>query len=210
MAFQTFQSFHSISLNQKASFVPNIAVNNQSTTNLVLPIFYAILGSLFISLCAQIRIPLPFTPIPITLQTLAVMLIGGSLGPKTGVLSVCFYLAQILLGLPVQPSSLNDPLVLIGPKAGYYFGFIPQAAIIGLTLRKFSSFQPFRIFSAALLSCALQLCMGTLWLGVFLGFNNMWLMGFFPFIIGESIKSLVIMAYFTKRTQTLSKAYFRI
>jgi len=69
-----------------------------------------ILCSGIIALCAQIRIPLPFTPVPITMQTFAVMMIGGMLGSKNGALCVLMYLAEASFGLPVLRGGVSDPL----------------------------------------------------------------------------------------------------
>ena len=88
-------------------------------------------ASLLLALCSQIKIILPFTIIPITLQTLAVLIIGAKLGSRKGSAAILLYFAQIMAGFPVLAGGISDPLVFFGPKAGYYFGFCFQAFIMG-------------------------------------------------------------------------------
>lgn len=104
---------------------------SQAKDSRVLLLTRIILGSCLIALCAQIRIPLPFTPVPITLQTLAVMLVGGALGSRNGALSVLLYLAESMLGLPVLSGFRIDPLALFSPVGGYLVGFVFQAYLTG-------------------------------------------------------------------------------
>jgi biotin transport system substrate-specific component len=95
-----------------------------------------LLGSLLVALCAQISIPL--YPVPITGQTLAVLLAGALLGWRLGALAMLAYLAEGLAGLPVfagglsawSPSPAGVPVIL-GPTLGYLVGFVPAAALVG-------------------------------------------------------------------------------
>ena len=85
-----------------------------------------IVGSLFIGLLAQVHIPLPFTPVPLSLQTLAVLLLASSLGSKKATLAVLVYLAEIGFGLPISAGAISQPLALIGTNAGYLFWLYPS------------------------------------------------------------------------------------
>lgn len=95
---------------------------------------YVFCGLLAAILClsAFITIPLPFTPIPITLQIMAICVSGGVLGRKKGVLAVAVYLLIGFIGLPVFSGMKGGPGVLFGPTGGYIIGFLPGVFLIGL------------------------------------------------------------------------------
>jgi len=86
------------------------------------------LGALVVALAAQVRIPLPFTPVPATLQDLAVLVVGGALGAAAGGAALVTYLVLGLLGAPVFSGGGAGPGWLLGPTGGYLLAF-PVAAI---------------------------------------------------------------------------------
>lgn len=149
-------------------------------------------ASLFIALCSQIKINLPFTPIGLTLQSFAILLVGVHLGSKKGAAAVLLYLAQIMMGLPVIAGGEVNPLVFIGPKGGYYIGFIFQAYCMGWFAERMEGYQPKKLFLAGLLACALQLCLGAIQLATFVGWSAVLLMGIYPFIFGEILKVIAV------------------
>ncbi|WP_068471256.1 biotin transporter BioY [Candidatus Protochlamydia phocaeensis] len=159
-------------------------------------------ASLFIALCSQIKIHLPFTPVPLTLQTLAVLLIGATLGSRKGAGAVLLYFAQILMGMPVLSGAAVDPLVFIGPKGGYVLGFLLQAYCMGWFAERMKQFNTQAFFVAGLVACALEMSLGVLMLAPFVGWNNVLLMGVYPFIPGEILKILAMCALL-KRTARL-------
>lgn len=149
-------------------------------------------GSLFIALCAQIQIPLPFTPVPITLQTLAAAFVGAILGKNRGSLAVLAYLAETSLGMPFLAGGACNPLALIGPTGGYLIGMVVQAYLVGWFYeikmgRHFSRDFLYNAFSGIIV-----LVCGCLWLSAFIGPQNVLFMGFYPFLIGDVLKSVVI------------------
>ena len=89
------------------------------------------LGSLLIAILAQISIHIPFSPVPITGQTIGVLLIGGILGSRKGLLSVAAYIGEGALGLPVFAEMSTGLPVLLGPTGGYIISFIPAVLFIG-------------------------------------------------------------------------------
>ncbi|MEI7646265.1 MAG: biotin transporter BioY [Chloroflexales bacterium] len=98
-----------------------------------------IVGTLMMTLLARISIPLPFTPVPVTGQTLGVVLIGALYGPRLGALTLLAYLAEGLLGMPVfslgtsawSASRIPGLPVIFGPTAGYLFAFPLAAWVVG-------------------------------------------------------------------------------
>lgn len=168
-----------------------ISLTYQRMQNKSLVLGQIVAGSLLIALCAQIRIPLPFTPVPITLQTLAVMLVGGALGSRNGALSVLLYLAQSMMGLPVLSGGHIDPAALIGPAGGYLASFIFQAYLVGWFMERKQEIGPSLVMLGIALSCVVNLSLGALWLGNFAGFGNAFKLGVLPFIPGEICKSIL-------------------
>src|ERR1700749_1032548 len=81
-------------------------------------------ASAFVAVCAHISLPLPFTPVPLTLQNFAVILVGMLLGPVAGFSAMALYLAEGAMGLPVfTPHSIGGIAHLLGPNAGYLFSY---------------------------------------------------------------------------------------
>ncbi|WP_026371058.1 biotin transporter BioY [Kallotenue papyrolyticum] len=166
----------------------------------------ALAMSAFTALCARIAIPLPWTPVPITGQTLAVLLTGALLGPRLGALAMVFYLLEGLLGLPVfamgrnawSPSSLPGLPVIIGPTAGYLFSYPLAAALIGTLATRGWDRRPHTMLAAMLLSSVVILSCGYVWYvmiftlvsGVFDPWSAL-LKTVIPFIPGDITKALI-------------------
>ncbi len=150
-----------------------------------------ILGSLFVAALAQVEIPLPFTPVPITGQTFGVLLVGAALGSKRGAASLTLYLAEGALGLPFFAGGAHGLSVLTGATAGYLLGFIGAAYVIGRLAEKGlersvrTSFIPFLVGTVLIYAC------GVTWLAVMLGsWSKAVTFGLIPFLIGDIIKLL--------------------
>lgn len=163
-------------------------------------------GSLLMALTAQISIPLPFTPVPITGQTFGVLLIGALLGPRLGALTMLVYLAQGLLGLPVfaggrsawTPSSIPGIPVIIGPTAGYLFSYPIAAAVVGALAHHGWDRKVQTAIPAMLLGNVIILVLGFLWLAgvtaMLRGAVNVVTllnMAVIPFLPGDAIKILL-------------------
>jgi len=167
----------------------------QTRSSFLLSALQILGASLFIALCAQIRIPLFFTPVPITGQTFAIMLIGATMGSRKGLLSVIAYLAEGAIGLPVFTGAHFGLGSLLGVTGGYFVGFMLQAFLVGWCIERQRVFNSLNTFSILLASCALQLGLGALWLSQFVGFEYALAMGAAPFIVGETLKALSITAF---------------
>ena len=155
--------------------------------------FFQVLGaSLLMALCSQIKIVLPFTPVPLTCQTFAVLLIGATLGSRKGACALLLYFAEILVGLPVLAGGAANPLIFLGPKGGYVLGWCLQAFLMGWFVERMAWPRPITLLIGGLLSCAVEMGLGVWVLAQFVGWNHVWTMGFFPFIPGEILKVLAI------------------
>jgi biotin transport system substrate-specific component len=93
------------------------------------------LGALLVSLAAQVAVPVPFSPVPMTLQPLAVLAVGGLLGAVGGLSALVLYLLLGILGLPVFAGGGAGAWHLLGPTGGYLLAFPVAAAVTGLLAR---------------------------------------------------------------------------
>lgn len=118
-----------------------------------------------IAVFAQITIPLPFSPVPITGQTLAIGLAATILGKRYGTLSVAIYLLLGAVGAPVFAGMSGGFGALVGPTGGYLIGFLPTAYFIGLYLEK-TSFTVKQAIVANLIGMIITLAFGTAWLKI--------------------------------------------
>jgi biotin transport system substrate-specific component len=148
-----------------------------------------LLGALLVAGLAQIEIPLPFTPVPITGQTFGVLLVGAALGSKRGAASLISYLALGTIGLPFFAGGAHGLNILIGATGGYLIGFVVAAYVIGwlaehgLERSVRTSLLPFLIGTVIIYGC------GVAWLAIVLGsLSKAIAAGLLPFLIGDSIK----------------------
>lgn len=156
-------------------------------------IVLAIAGTLFVAACAHISIPLFFTPVPITLQTFAVLLIGMALGPVAGFSTMVLYLAEGAVGLPVfSPQGPVGMAHLLGPNAGFLFAYPLAAAAAGWIVRSMP--RVVSKFSSAILagigSSVITFALGAGWLAYLLHLRPtaVWSLAIAPFVAGEAIK----------------------
>ena len=148
-----------------------------------------VFGSLLLAVSAQFKIPL--YPVPVTGQTLVVLLIGMTYGPRLGGITVAAYLFEGALGLPVFAGGAAGVAVLMGPTAGYLFGFLLAAIAMGyLAERGMGRTVVSTIAAMVIGNCVVYLC-GALWLADFIGFSQAIVMGVLPFLYGDALKLIV-------------------
>src|SRR5271154_6092999 len=92
-------------------------------------------ASLFVALCARVALPLPFTPVPLTLQNFGVLLVGLSLGSRSGFAALVLYLAEGLMGMPVfSPTGPGGIAQLLGPTGGFLLAYPLVAWLAGFVM----------------------------------------------------------------------------
>jgi biotin transport system substrate-specific component len=145
-------------------------------------------ASIFIALSAQIAFNVPFSPVPITGQTFAVLLTGALLGSRRGSLAIVAYLLEGVSGLPVFAQAQFGIVHLFGPTSGYLVGFIPAAFLSGLLVEFgwgktiFGALGIMTISTIVIFICGLSL------LKLFIGNNSVLDLGLYPFLTGAVIK----------------------
>ncbi|MCA9981413.1 MAG: biotin transporter BioY [Anaerolineales bacterium] len=143
-------------------------------------------GSLFIALLAQLS--LNIGPVPITGQTLGVLLIGALFGSKRGALTVLAYLAQGAMGLPVFAGGTAGPAVLVGPTAGYLVGFVFAAFVVGLLAERGWDRHALTTALAMLIGNLVIYTVGVAWLSTLIGLEAAIANGVVPFLLGDLLK----------------------
>lgn len=151
----------------------------------LLPVF----GALAITLATQVRVDLPFTPVPITGQTFAVILWGLLFGARQGALAAAAYLTAGALGAPVF-AGFASLTAFWGPTSGYLLGFVPAAALAGWLREQGWTRSVVATTLAGLIASAPIFVLGTPVLAVFVGWENVMMMGVAPFLIGDVVKSV--------------------
>jgi biotin transport system substrate-specific component len=148
-----------------------------------------VLGTLFTAVLAQVQIPLPFTPVPLTGQTFAVLIIGAALGSKRGIASMVLYLALGAMGLPFFAGGAYGLKVVMGATGGYLVGFIISAYVIGLLAERGLERSIRTSIIPCLVGTVIIYVCGVTWLGIVLGsFSKATTLGLVPFLIGDVIK----------------------
>lgn len=171
-------------------------LQSQSSLFSLLQIIFA---SCFIGISAQIKIPLYFTPVPLTVTTMSVLLVGYFLGSRRGALAAIAYLCQGWMGLPVWAGGAAGFHYFMGPTGGYLLGYAIQAYLVGWLLERSICRNRMQIFGVFLLSICLQLGIGSLWLAQFVGIKKCFLLGFMPFILLDSVKALFLTLQFKNK-----------
>jgi len=148
--------------------------------------------AVLMALCAQVAVPM--VPVPMTLQTFAVLLAGAALGGGWGAAAVLLYLAMAALGLPVLSDGGAGVERFAGPTAGYLLAFPIAALAVGEIVRRPAFRGPFAGVAVMLGAHLLILAVGTLWLAGSVGAPEAVAVGFSPFLIGAGVKSVAVVA----------------
>jgi biotin transport system substrate-specific component len=148
-------------------------------------------GSLLVALFAQIQIILPFTPVPITGQTFAVLLVGAALGGRRAAASLLLYLLEGAMGLPVFAGGSAGLLRLAGPTGGYLVGFLPAAYLVGLLAERGLDRRWYSALPVFLLGQLVLYTIGVIWLSTFVGLGQALIAGLWPFIVLDAAKAVL-------------------
>jgi biotin transport system substrate-specific component len=165
-------------------------------------VILVVAASAFVAICAHVSVPLPFTPVPLTLQNFAVILVGMLLGPVAGFSAMVLYLAEGAMGLPVfTPHSVGGIAHLLGPNAGYLFSYPLAAATAGWVVRAMQhATSRFRSgLVAATIASAPIFIFGAGWLAhlLHLSASATWTMAVAPFLPGEVVKVMAAAGIFS-------------
>ena len=146
--------------------------------------------SMIVAMAAQISVPM--FPVPMTLQTLAILFVGLSLGAWRGAAALALYLAEGAMGLPVFANGMNGA-ALFGPTAGFLYGFVAMAGIAGFMAERVSGQTLVGLLIAGFVANVALYVPGVLYLNAATGldFNGAVAAGMTPFIIGDLVKLVI-------------------
>ena len=155
-------------------------------------VFIALIGTVLLAISSKVKIP--FYPVPMTMQTLAVLFLGIALGWKLGVATITLYLFEGIIGLPVFSGSPEKGIGIIyftGPTMGYLIGFLFTVYFAGsFNFNK----NLFVKFFQLLFSLSFIYIFGILWLGTLIGWEKpLFQLGVQPFLLAELFKILIIL-----------------
>lgn len=152
----------------------------------------AIGGTLALAISAKAQVP--FYPVPMTLQTLVVLLIGATFGARLASATVVLYLAEGLSGLPVFAGLTAGPAYMIGPTGGYLAGFLAAAALLGWLAERGWDRSLGLLLAAMALGHFVIFAFGFAWLASLFGPDKAWALGVVPFFAATIVKTLLAWA----------------
>jgi biotin transport system substrate-specific component len=161
--------------------------------SLVVKAAFVLAGTLALALASQISVPM--VPVPITMQTFAVTMIGALYGWRLGAITILAWLGEAMVGFPVLAGGAGGIAPFMGPTVGYLVSFPIIGALVGwLAERGWSGDRVVRSFLAHLSANILCLAIGGAWLAALIGAEKGWLLGVAPFILGAVLKSALAAA----------------
>ena len=141
---------------------------------------------------ARISVLLPFSPVPLTLQVLVVVLSGLVLGARDGLLAQVLYLQAILIGAPLTAMGLAGPAALASPTAGYLWAFPLAAGLAGWLSHRVATHQALWRMVSGFGALALIYALGMAWLSAYVGgLGNAWSLGVVPFVGADALKVII-------------------
>jgi biotin transport system substrate-specific component len=195
--------------NVRSETVPQLVAEQIVVRSWPVNVLLVVAASFIIALSAQIAIPLPFTAVPMTLQPLAVLLVGAALGSRAGFAAVVAYLVEGASGLPVFAEGHGGMLWLFAPSAGFLYAFPFAAAIAGFASERGWMKSTPRAIAAMIAAIVTMHLGGFLWLafGTGVGASQAFALGNAPFILGDAVKAVLAAVSFSalqKRVTELS------
>lgn len=145
-------------------------------------------GTLLLAVSAQVKVP--FYPVPMTMQTLVVLVIGATFGLRLGLATIGLYLIEGLMGLPVFTSGAG-PAYMMGPTGGYLAGFVAAVALMGLGASRGYDRSVLGSIGLMTLGHVVILGFGFAWLTVLFGADKAWAVGIAPFYAATVFKTLL-------------------
>jgi biotin transport system substrate-specific component len=182
------------------SIAVSIAPKDRATSRAAFDVVVVMVGSLVVAGLAQVKIHLGFTPVPITGQTLGVLLVGASLGPQLGVASLLLYVGEGAVGLPFFAGGTHFAHGLVfpvctsnGASAGYLWGFVAAAGMVGWLSRLGWDRRLGTAIAAMFIGEIVLYAGGIPWLDAacHLPAQKGFSLGLYPFVVGDTIKLLI-------------------
>lgn len=194
-----------IRMSEKALTIPAVVIDRLLRGRVAANMLLVIGASMLIAIAAQIAIPLPFTPVPLTLQPLAVILVGVALGSTRGAAAAALYLLEGFSGLPVFAQGHGGAIWLVGATAGYLFSYPFAAFVAGFVSERGWGSTVVRAISGMLLALGVIYLGGWSWLAVLTDPRSAFVAGVAPFILADVIKVAIGAALLPKAQKLVAR-----
>ncbi|MGI8524549.1 MAG: biotin transporter BioY [Nocardioides sp.] len=174
----------------RTALVPALVRPDARVAGLLVDAALVVVGVVLVALSAQVSIPLGFTPVPVTGQTFAALLVGGAYGAGRGLTTMAAYLLVGGLGAPVFAEHASGWGILSAPTAGYLAGMLLAAGVVGWAAEHGWDRRLTTSLVAMVVGSVVIYALGLLWLGHALGtsFHDTWVLGAQPFLLGDTLK----------------------
>lgn len=188
-------------MSEKSTTIPAIVMERLVRGRVAADMLLVIGASALIAIAAQIAIPLPFTPVPMTLQPLAVILVGAVLGSTRGAAAAALYLLEGFGGLPVFTQGHGGPVWLFGATAGYLLSFPLASWLAGFVSERGWGSTAVRAVTGMLLALAVIYLGGWSWLTVLTDARSAFVAGVAPFVLADIVKVALAAALLPQATK---------
>lgn len=162
------------------------------TDSLPRKVVIVLAGTVALAVSAQVQVPM--WPVPITGQTLVVLLLGFALGPRLAGATTLTYLAEGAMGLPVFAGFVGGPAALAGPTAGYLWGFVLAAVLTGVLAERGWHHRVATVVAGMVLGNLVIYALGAGWLARLTDPATAWNAGVVPFLVGDAVKIAIAAA----------------
>ena len=185
--------------------IPSVVIERLVRGRAAANMLLVISASVLIAIAAQIAIPLPFTPVPLTLQPLAVIFVGVALGSTRGAAAAALYLLEGASGLPVFAQGHGGALWLVGPTAGYLFSYPFAAFVAGFISERGWGSSIVRSITGMLLALGVIYAGGWSWLAMLTDARSAFVAGVAPFVVADIVKVAIGAALLPKAQQIIAR-----
>jgi biotin transport system substrate-specific component len=192
-------------MSTKAMTIPSVVIERVVRGRVAADMLLVIGASALIAIAAQVAIPLPFTPVPMTLQPLAVIFIAVALGSTRGAAAATLYLLEGFSGLPVFAEGRGGPLVLVGFTAGYLLSYPFAAWVAGFVSERGWGSSTLRAISGMLLALAVIYLGGWSWFAALTNAQFAFAQAVAPFVLADVVKVALGAALLPKAQQLIAR-----
>ena len=192
-------------MSQKALTIPSVVIDRLVRGRVAADMLLVVGASALIAIAAQVAIPLPGSPVPLTLQPLAVIFIGVALGATRGAAAAALYLLEGMSGLPVFAQGHGGPAWLLGATAGFLYSYPFAAWVAGFVSERGWGSSILRAITGMLLALGVIYLGGWSWLALLTDPRTAFAAGVAPFVLADIVKVALGAALLPKAQQLISR-----
>ncbi|HKR65764.1 MAG TPA: biotin transporter BioY [Thermoanaerobaculia bacterium] len=192
-------------MNENAMTIPAVVMQRLARGRAAAEVMLVVSASALIAIAAQVAIPLPFTPVPLTLQPMAVLLVGVVLGGTRGAAAATLYLLEGMSGLPVFAQGHGGPYWLVGPTAGFLYSYPFAAGLAGFISERGWGNSVVRAIVAMLVSLGVIYLGGWSWFAATIDRRTAFALTVAPFVFADIVKVALGAALLPKAQRLINR-----